>query len=64
MDITRQPPDRWIIDFGWKMSETEAALYEAPFAYVLRKSSFRCVANPVGGVASLLVDASERAPGM
>jgi type II restriction/modification system DNA methylase subunit YeeA len=32
-DLTRQPSGRWIIDFGWEMSEREAALYEAPFAY-------------------------------
>jgi type II restriction/modification system DNA methylase subunit YeeA len=35
MDLTRQPSGRWIIDFGWKMSEREAALYEAPYAYIL-----------------------------
>ncbi len=33
MDITRRPADKWIIDFGWSMGETEAALYEAPFAH-------------------------------
>ena len=36
MDVTRRSQDNWIVDFGWKMSEAEAALYEAPFAYVLR----------------------------
>jgi type II restriction/modification system DNA methylase subunit YeeA len=35
MDVTRRPADKWIIDFGWQMSEREAALYEAPFAYCL-----------------------------
>ncbi|MDS4069781.1 MAG: class I SAM-dependent DNA methyltransferase, partial [Candidatus Competibacter sp.] len=35
MDITRRPSDTWIIDFGGELSEAEAALYEAPFAYVL-----------------------------
>ncbi|HLY46360.1 MAG TPA: class I SAM-dependent DNA methyltransferase [Stellaceae bacterium] len=35
MDITRRPSDKWIIDFGWEMSERAAALYEAPFAYCL-----------------------------
>jgi type II restriction/modification system DNA methylase subunit YeeA len=34
MDLTRQPSGRWIIDFGWEMSEQEAMLYEAPYAYV------------------------------
>jgi type II restriction/modification system DNA methylase subunit YeeA len=35
MDITRRPTDKWIIDFGWQLSEPEAALYEAPFAWCL-----------------------------
>ena len=34
MDVTRRPADKWIVDFGWTMSESEAALYEAPFAYI------------------------------
>ena len=36
MDLTRRPAGKWIIDFGPSMSEAEAALYEAPFAYVER----------------------------
>lgn len=35
MDLTRNPSGRWIIDFGWEMTEQEAALYEAPYAYIL-----------------------------
>ena len=31
MDLTRRPRGKWIVDFGWTMSEQEAALYEAPF---------------------------------
>lgn len=34
MDVTRRSAGKWIIDFGWTMGEAEAALYEAPFAYV------------------------------
>lgn len=34
MDVTRRSRDMWIIDFGWEMSEREAALYEAPFQHV------------------------------
>ena len=34
MDLTRRPADKWIVDFGWEMSEGDAALYEAPFAHV------------------------------
>ena len=35
MDITRRPAGKWIIDFGWTMSEADAALYEAPFKHVV-----------------------------
>ena len=34
LDITRQPRNMWIIDFGVDMPEENAALYEAPFEYV------------------------------
>src|SRR5579871_2002169 len=34
MDLTRRPRDMWLIDFGWQMSERDAALYHAPFQYV------------------------------
>ena len=34
MDVTRRPADKWIIDFGWTMLETDAALYEAPFQWI------------------------------
>jgi len=35
MDLTRRPSDIWIIDFGGKISESEASLYESPFTHVL-----------------------------
>ena len=34
MDMTRRPAGKWIVDFGFAMSESDAALYEAPFAHV------------------------------
>ena len=34
MDLTRRPSGKWIVDFGFEMDESEAALYEAPFAHV------------------------------
>ena len=34
MDLTRRPSGKWIVDFGWTMPETEAALYEAPFQWI------------------------------
>lgn len=37
LDITRRPQDRWVIDFGTKMSQDDAALYERPFAQVLEQ---------------------------
>ena len=33
MAITRRSADKWIIDFGWRMDEGEAALFEAPFQH-------------------------------
>lgn len=37
MDVTRRSADKWIIDFGWTMNESDAALYEAPFAHIKAK---------------------------
>ena len=34
MDVTRRPSDTWIIDFGWTMTEGEAAYYAEPYAHV------------------------------
>ena len=34
MDMTRRPSDTWIIDFGWIMTEAQAAYYAAPYAHV------------------------------
>jgi type II restriction/modification system DNA methylase subunit YeeA len=34
MDLTRRPSDTWIVDFGWTMTESEAAYYADPFAHV------------------------------
>ena len=34
MDVTRRPAGKWIVDFGWSMTEAEAALYEEPFGHV------------------------------
>lgn len=35
MDVTRRPADTWIIDFGWTMSNSEAAYYTAPYAHLV-----------------------------
>ena len=34
MDLTRRPSGKWIVDFGFEMDGSEAALYEAPFAHI------------------------------
>ena len=35
-DLTGRPGGKWIVDFGSEMSETDAALYEEPFAHVAK----------------------------
>ena len=34
MDLTRRSAGKWIVDFGWTMSDADAALYEEPFRWV------------------------------
>jgi type II restriction/modification system DNA methylase subunit YeeA/predicted RNase H-like HicB family nuclease len=34
--LAKRPTDYWIVDFGIELSESEASLYEAPFAHVAR----------------------------
>ena len=34
MDLTRRPAGKWIVDFGWRTSAADAALYEEPFRWV------------------------------
>ena len=34
MDLVRRSAGKWIVDFGWVMSGSEAALYEEPFRWV------------------------------
>ena len=34
MDLTRRPAGKWIVDFGFEMTASEAALYEEPFRWV------------------------------
>ena len=46
MDITRNPRDGWIIDFGTTMTESDAELYEAPFKYVVEHVKPERIMNP------------------
>ncbi|WP_290884429.1 DNA methyltransferase [Arenimonas sp.] len=39
MDVTRRSSDTWIIDFGVRMEEAAAELYETPFAHVKKAVS-------------------------
>ena len=34
MDVTRRSSDKWIVDFGWEMSERDASLYQMPFQHI------------------------------
>ena len=34
MDLTRRPAGKWVVDFGFDMSASDAALYEEPFRWV------------------------------
>ena len=36
IDLTRRSAGKWIVDFGDTMSEVEAALFEAPFGYIVK----------------------------
>ena len=47
LDVTRRPLDKWIVDFGHEMGEAEAALYEAPFAYIAERVEPARSRNPV-----------------
>jgi type II restriction/modification system DNA methylase subunit YeeA len=38
-DVTRRPRDMWIVDFGWEMSENEAALLRLRLSSLYRTSS-------------------------
>jgi hypothetical protein len=35
LDVTRRPRDVWIVDFGVALLESDASLYESPFAHVV-----------------------------
>lgn len=51
IDVTRRPRDVWIIDFGVEMPEKAAALYEAPFEYVLKHVKHVRITNRVPQLA-------------
>jgi N-6 DNA Methylase len=44
-ELSRRPQGQWIIDFGNTLSESEAALYEKPFGYVVQHVKAQRVNN-------------------
>ena len=64
MDLTRRPSGKWIIDFGATMSEEEAALYEAPFAYALKHVRPLRAKNRARKLRDFWYRHEHRAPGM
>ena len=63
-DINQISRDMWIIDFGVDMSEDEAALYEAPFEYVVANVKQERVRNNRRRYAELWWIHAEARPGM
>jgi len=53
LDITRRNRDMWIVDFGTDMPETEACLYELPFAYVKEHVQPTRVGNRVSDTSEI-----------
>ena len=53
MDLTRRPAGKGIVDFGWEMSQEEAALYEVHFAYVAKSVRPERRKNRVGKLRDL-----------
>ena len=46
LDVTRRPRDIWIIDFGVRATEHEAALFEAPFEFLVKHVKPERIHNP------------------
>ena len=49
--LSGRASDKWIIDYGTDMSESEAALYEAPFSYVIEHVKQKSSSNSDAAVA-------------
>ena len=67
MDLTRRPADKWIVDFGWDMSEADAVLYEAPFGHIKehvwpmrQRNRRKPIASTGGGTSSRDRECGER----
>ena len=70
MDLTRRSAGKWIVDFGWRMSAGDAALYEEPFRWVKepvhptrqrnRREAYRGVLVAARGAAAGHVGSAQR----
>ena len=63
MDVTRRLSGKWIVDFGWRLSEAEVALYEEPFRYVQEHVRPDAARKPPRGLSHPLVAARRAAAG-
>ena len=61
MDLTRRSAGKWIVDFGWTMSEGDAALYEEPFRWVQGARPANARAKPPQSISRVLVAARRAA---
>ena len=64
IDITKRPRNMWVIDFGMDMPEDQAALYEAPFEYLVANVKPRRMQNNRPRYAELWWLHAEARPGM
>ena len=62
MDVTRRPSGKWIVDFGWELNESEAALYEEPFRACPGACSPDAATNSARRVSRLLVETPQAPP--
>ena len=54
-DLIQRSAGKWIVDFGWSISEEEAALYEIPFSNVAGKCEAGTPAEPKQEDSGVLV---------
>ena len=64
IDITKRPRNMWVIDFGTDTPEDQAALYEAPFEYLVANVKPRRMQNNRPRYAELWWLHAEARPGM
>lgn len=63
-DVLKKPSNRWVIDFGTDMTETDASLYAAPFAHIEKVVKPERVKNNRASRATYWWRLGETRPGM